>query len=73
MASISRDIGGRRTIQLVRPDGKRVSIRLGKVTQRTAETIKGKVEELAGAVYYGTGLDDETACWLSDELLLTCS
>ena len=46
MASITRQPNGRRTIQFVGPDGKRRSIRLGKVTQRTAEGIRVKVEAL---------------------------
>lgn len=37
MASISKAPGGRRTIQFVAADGKRRSIRLGKVSQRDAE------------------------------------
>jgi integrase len=66
MASISRESGGRRTVQFVKPDGKRLSIRLGKVNQRTADTIKAKLEELAQAVYYGASLDDDTASWLTE-------
>ena len=46
MASISRQPNGRRTIQFVAPGGKRPSIRLGKVTQRIAETVKLRVELL---------------------------
>ena len=39
MASISKEPNGRRTIQFVAGDGKRRSIRLGKVSQREAEEI----------------------------------
>ena len=46
MASISREANGRRTIQFVAPDGKRRSIRLGKVSQRTAESFRERVEQL---------------------------
>ena len=65
MASISRESGGRRTVQFVRPDGKRSPICLGKVNHRTAETVRDKVEALGQAVYYGARLDDDTAAWLS--------
>ena len=37
---ISKDPNGRRTIQFVGSDGKRRSIRLGKVSQRQAEAVK---------------------------------
>ncbi len=65
MASISREPNGRRTIQFVRSDGKRPSIRLGKCSQKTAEAVRVKVEHLAAAVNHGTALDDETARWVA--------
>ena len=43
MASISRDKSGNRTIQVVCADGKRRSIRLGKMSQRVALEVKTKV------------------------------
>ena len=45
MASINNEPNGRRTIQFVGADGKRRSIRLGKVSRRQAESVKVKVEE----------------------------
>ena len=63
MASISREPNGRRTIQFVGPDGKRRSIRLGKVSQRTAEAVKVKVEALNTAALTGHAPDDEVARW----------
>ena len=50
MASISKDKNGNRTIQFVAGDRKRRTIRLGKVTAKTAEGIKSgqAVHELAG-------------------------
>ena len=71
MASITKEPNGRRTIQFVAADGKRKSIRLGKVTQRAAEAVKVRVEHLAAAKLSGCGWDDETARWvagLPDEL-----
>ena len=65
MASISRESNGRRTVQFVAPDGKRRSIRLGKVTQRIAETVKLRVELLVAAKLAGHAIDDETARWLA--------
>ena len=49
MASVSRDAGGKRRILFVAPDGKRKAIRLGKVSQRTAEQVKFRVERLLEA------------------------
>jgi len=66
MASISREPNGRRTIQFVGGDGKRRSIRLGKVSQRLAETVQVKVEHLAAAQTTGGALDGETARWTAD-------
>ena len=63
MASISKNANGRKTIQFVGTDGKRRSIRLGKVSQRTAEAVKVKVEALVGANVTGH-LDAETTRWV---------
>src|SRR5262249_40845200 len=47
-------------------DGKRRSIRLGKVPQRVAEEIRVKVEQLNAALIARCPLDNETARWLND-------
>ena len=65
MASISREPGGRRTIQFVGRDGKRRSLRLGKVSQRTAEAVKLRIEHLVTATITGHIVDDETARWVA--------
>ncbi len=66
MASISLDRKtGRRTIQYVGMDGKRRSIRLGKVSQRLAEQVKVRVEILAAAQATGHVTDADTIRWLS--------
>ena len=57
MASISRQRNGRRTVQFVGLSGKRHSIRLGKVPQRTAETIKIRIEHLVAAAIGRHGID----------------
>ncbi len=66
MASISRDSNGTRRIQFVSKDGKRKAIRLGKVTQKQAETVLLKVEHLVAATFTGHPLDADTAKWVAD-------
>ncbi len=63
MASLVNDPNGRRRVQ-VQVDGKRQTIRLGKVPKRDAETIKRHVEHLAAAKLSGRAVPDETAIWL---------
>jgi len=65
MASITREPNGRRTIQFVGADKKRRSLRLGKVSQRTASAVKVRVEHLVVAAITGDAVDDETARWLT--------
>ena len=64
MASLSRESNGRRRIQFVL-HRKRHSIRLGRVSQRTAEAIKIRVEHLVTASIAGHPFDDETARWVA--------
>lgn len=66
MASISRDKNGTRRILFVAPDGKRPTIRLGKVSQRTAEGIKYRVEQLLEALNYRHPVEGELAQWVAD-------
>ena len=66
MASITREPNGRRTIQFVGSDGRRRSIRLGKCSQRLAETVQVKVEHLAAAQSTGGAMDGETARWVAE-------
>ncbi len=71
MASISRDQNGNYTIQFVAGDGKRRSIRLGKVNKKTASEIKLKVEHLNSLVVAKLPMDTETSQWvgrIGDEL-----
>jgi len=64
MASLSKDKSGNRTIQFVAGDRKRRSIRLGKMPQKAAETIKAKVESLNAAAISQISWDAETAAWV---------
>ena len=65
MASISKGPDGHRTIQFIDRDRKRKSIRLGKVSQRLADSIKGKVEALNAAQISRCPVDDDAARWVS--------
>ena len=65
MASISRDANGCKRVQFVQADGSRPAIRLGKVTQRDAESFKGKLESLLSAKLMGNSPDRESALWVS--------
>lgn len=72
MASIGNDPNGCRRILFVAGDGRRRTIRLGKVTSKLAEKVKCRVELLNAAAISGEPIDDETARWLkrcSQELL----
>ena len=66
MASISHDPRtGRRTVQFIGADGKRRSIRLGRVDKRQAEGVRGFIENLAAARLSGRAADPATAQWVS--------
>lgn len=65
MASISTDPNGNRTIQFCGDDGKRRSIRIGKVPKKTAEAMKTKVEHLSATTRAKLALDPDTAAWLA--------
>ena len=64
MASIANDPGGRRRILFLHKSGDRKAIWLGKVSRRTAEEIKTKVESINTAAIAGHSIDGETAEWL---------
>jgi integrase len=66
MASISRGPNGRRVVQFKGADGLRKTLRLGKMTQRSAETVKLRVEMILSAQISGHAVDDETARWLAN-------
>lgn len=66
MASISRDPGGQRRILFVASDGKRKAVRLGKVSQRAAEAVKFRVEQLLATKLTGHGLEADTVAWIGN-------
>src|SRR5262245_19161654 len=65
MASISTAANGRRTVQFVAADGRRRSVRLGKVPLKAAEEIRRRVEYLLAAIASGTAPDADTTRWLA--------
>ncbi|MCX7402279.1 MAG: tyrosine-type recombinase/integrase [Planctomycetia bacterium] len=66
MASIGRDQNGNRRILFCAPDGKRKTIRLGKVSQRLAEGIKLRVEQLLEAKQLSRPMEGELSQWVSN-------
>ena len=66
MASIARDPGGKRRVLFVAPDEKRKTIRLGKVSQRSAEQVKFRVERLLESKLTGHAVDADTARWVAE-------
>ena len=67
MASKSRNKkNGHWTIQFVGKDGKRRSIRLGKISKKAVESIQCKVESLVEASITGFSVDNDTASWVSN-------
>jgi integrase len=64
MATIGHDPGGFKRILFVAPDGKRKTIRLGKVSEKAAMAVKLKVEPLVTAAMLKRPPDDETTRWV---------
>jgi integrase len=66
MASVIKEPNGRRRIEFIvpDPDQPRRRIRLGKVSQRTAEAIKTKIEHLIAASVSGCGWDKDLSEWV---------
>jgi len=66
MASIAREKNGTRRILFVAPDGRRPTIRLGKVSQRAAEGVKYRVEQLLECLNLKHPMDGDLARWVAD-------
>ncbi len=64
MASIAKDKNGCRRILFVALDGRRPTIRLGKVSQRTAEGIKYRVEQLLEALHFNRPMESDLVEWV---------
>ena len=65
MASVANDPGGRKRILFMAGDGRHKTIRLGKVSQRQAEAVRGHVEKLVAAALTRQAPDDETSRWVA--------
>lgn len=65
MAGITKQKNGNRMVQFVAANGRRRSIRLGKVSQRQAESFKFRVEQLIAAKRSAIPVDADTAEWLT--------
>lgn len=66
MASIAKDKNGTRRILFVAPDGTRKTIRLGRVSQRAAESIKYRVEQLLECLLMNRPMEPDLAGWVAD-------
>jgi len=64
MASVAKDGKGWR-ILFVAPDGKRKTLRLGRVDKKTAESIRVHMEALLAARISGLPVQQATAAWLN--------
>jgi len=66
VASIANDPGGRKRILFVDPKGDRKAIRLGKVSTRSAEFIKYRVEQLLESLRLKRPMEAELTEWVVD-------
>jgi integrase len=64
VASIAREKNGNWRILFVAPNGKRPTIRLGKVSQRTAEGVKYRVEQLLEALNFNRPMEPDLVEWV---------
>ncbi len=65
MASITKQPGGRRAIQFTAADGKRKTLRLGKISRKAAEGVRTRVEDLVSASITRYSVSEETSHWLA--------
>ncbi len=64
MASITTH-DGRRAIQFTGADGRRKTLRLGVISQRDAESVRGHVERLLQAAQLGTAAPPDVLAWVA--------
>ena len=65
MASVIKDPNGRKRIQFMAGDGRRLTIRLGKMELRHAQAVRVKVESLLSAAVTQHPLDRQASEWLA--------
>lgn len=66
MASISTDTRGNRLVQFVAPNGRRRTVRLGRVPMKSAEAIRTRIELIVAATVAQHPMDAETARWVAN-------
>jgi integrase len=66
MASLTNEPHGGRRVQFIDTDGKRRSIRLGKMPMKQAEAVMLRIESLVSAKAGNTAPDPQTAAWVKD-------
>ena len=66
MASIANDPGGKKRILFANAEGDRKAIRLGKVSQRSAEGVKYRVEQLLEAQMLKRSMEADLTQWVAD-------
>ncbi len=64
MASVASEPNGNRRILFTDPDGKRRTLRLGKLPKKQADAVRVKVESLLSAKLSGQPVEPETARWV---------
>ena len=65
MASIANDPNGRRRLIFKAPDGRRRTIRLGKISKKAAGLIRSRVEAIVSARIACQPLDPDTTAWVA--------
>ena len=65
MASVATEPGGRRRILFEAPDGKRKTLRLGKVSKRAADGVKDRVEQLLESLVFKRAMPADLAEWVA--------
>ena len=66
MASVSRDANGTRRVLFTDREGERKAVRLGRVSAKTAEAFRLKLQDVIAARFTETAIDAEAARWLAD-------
>lgn len=64
MASISNDANGTKRVLFTDANGGRKAIRLGRITAKRADEIRGRVETLLSCLVTHTAIDTDTSRWI---------
>jgi integrase len=66
MSSVTNQSGGRRMLQFFDREGQRRTVRLGKMSKKSAETIGENVDEIVALQTAALPLDRDSATWIAD-------